>query len=346
MSAAPEPALLRFGAFTLDRERRQLLEHGRALDINARYFDALCLLAAHPGELIAKDRFLTEVWRGVPVTDEALTQCIRTLRRVLGDDASAPRFIQTVPKYGYRFVASDTPGSPVAARIHGDLSSATTLRIALGSAAAGVVVGAGYGLAGIGGADGGALSGVLVLAALTALAGLVAGFGIGSGIALADRLGSAAWKTIAGGALGGLFTGLVARLVALDSFAMLFGREPGAIAGAAEGLVFGAATGLAVWRARRAVTSPEHALAAAAAIGLVAGALAPLLGLRLMGGSLASLAASFPGSRLDLAQIGQWFGEDGFGQVAQALSGAGEAAVFVLGAVAALTAYRKVPGDL
>ena len=41
----------------------------------------------------------------MPVTDEALTQCIRTLRRKLGDDANRPRFIETVPKHGYRFIA-------------------------------------------------------------------------------------------------------------------------------------------------------------------------------------------------------------------------------------------------
>ena len=54
---------------------------------------------------MSKDRFLDEVWRGVPVTDEALTQCVRTLRRQLGDDAAEPRFIETVPKHGYRFIA-------------------------------------------------------------------------------------------------------------------------------------------------------------------------------------------------------------------------------------------------
>ena len=43
------------------------------------------------GKLVSKDRFLEEVWRGVPVTDEALTQCIKTLRRQLGDDAARAR---------------------------------------------------------------------------------------------------------------------------------------------------------------------------------------------------------------------------------------------------------------
>ena len=63
------------------------------------------MLVGEAGKLVTKDRFLDEVWRGVPVTDEALTQCIKTLRRQLGDDAASPRFIETVPKHGYRFIA-------------------------------------------------------------------------------------------------------------------------------------------------------------------------------------------------------------------------------------------------
>src|SRR6478735_7480835 len=62
--------------------------------------------AGADGRLVSKDRFLAEVWRGIPVTDEALTQCIKTLRRQLGDDAGNPRFIETVPKHGYRFLAT------------------------------------------------------------------------------------------------------------------------------------------------------------------------------------------------------------------------------------------------
>ena len=75
------------------------------VELNARYLDALALLVREQGRLVSKDRFLDEVWRGVPVTDEALTQCIKTLRRQLGDDAVSPRFIETVPKHGYRFIA-------------------------------------------------------------------------------------------------------------------------------------------------------------------------------------------------------------------------------------------------
>src|SRR6476659_399309 len=75
----------RFEDFALDAGDRRLRRGDAAVELNARYLD--------------------EVWRGVPVTDEALTQCIKTLRRQLGDDAANPRFIATVPKHGYRFIA-------------------------------------------------------------------------------------------------------------------------------------------------------------------------------------------------------------------------------------------------
>jgi DNA-binding winged helix-turn-helix (wHTH) protein len=68
------------------------------------------------GMLVSKDRFLDEVWRGVPVTDEALTQCIKALRRALGDEAASPRFIATVPKHGYRFIAPVAAGTAAASR--------------------------------------------------------------------------------------------------------------------------------------------------------------------------------------------------------------------------------------
>src|SRR3954470_16032831 len=93
-----------FEQFVLDPEDRQLRRGDDTVELNGRYFDALALLVREQGRLVSKDRFLDEVWRGIPVTDEALTQCIRMLRRQLGDDAARPRFIETVPKHGYRFI--------------------------------------------------------------------------------------------------------------------------------------------------------------------------------------------------------------------------------------------------
>ena len=92
------PGCFRFGPFLLNPADRRLMRDGAPVELNARYLDALALLVREQGRLVSKDRFLDEVWRGVPVTDEALTQCIRTIRRQLGDDAVRPRFIETVPK--------------------------------------------------------------------------------------------------------------------------------------------------------------------------------------------------------------------------------------------------------
>src|SRR6476620_1421112 len=103
-----------FDQFMLDPENRELRRGTAPVELNGRYFDALTLLVQESGKLVSKDRFLDEVWRGVPVTDEALTQCVRTLRRQLGDDAARPRFIETVPKHGYRFIA------PVSSTVEGD----------------------------------------------------------------------------------------------------------------------------------------------------------------------------------------------------------------------------------
>src|SRR3954447_26372573 len=93
-----------FEQFVLDPEDRQLRRGADTVELNGRYFDALALLVREQGRLVSKDRFLDEVWRGIPVTDEALTQCVRMLRRQLGDDAARPRFIETVPKLVSGFI--------------------------------------------------------------------------------------------------------------------------------------------------------------------------------------------------------------------------------------------------
>ena len=119
----------RFDAFLLDTDDRRLSRDGVPVEVSQRYLDALALLVGEAGRLVTKERFMAEVWAGVPVTDEALTQGIRTLRRALGDDAQVPRFIATVPKHGYRFVAEVTraAATPSSAAAPSD-----TLRLAIG----------------------------------------------------------------------------------------------------------------------------------------------------------------------------------------------------------------------
>lgn len=339
----------RFDRFTLDPGDRRLEKDGEPVEINARYLDALALLVSEEGRLVSKDRFLDEVWRGIPVTDEALTQCIKTLRRQLGDDASNPRLIETVPKHGYRFVAPverlGTPtGSPV--RFTGTWREFLLLGLAgtMGGAVAGIFGGLFYGFAATSPGVG-AASVLLVLLALTLLVALLGGAGVAFGIAASafapDNRGPIG---IAGGALGGLIVGAAVKLLGLDAFNLLFGRAPGEITGPFEGALIGGAVGFGGWIAGRA-PSVRRGAAVAALCGGGAGILIPLLGGRLMGGSLALLVDSFPGSRLRLDRIGRLFGEQDFGLASQTAMGGIEGALFAGCVVAGMLLARRALTD-
>lgn len=354
----------RFEPFQLDTGDRLLTRDGAPVELNARYLDALALLVGEEGRLVSKDRFLDEVWRGVPVTDEALTQCIRTIRRQLGDDAARPRFIETVPKHGYRFIApviriEAGPDTALAARSEPKAPArppwATLLPIATagmtGGGVAGVFGGLFYGL--IGSAQPlqsgmGATSIILVLVCLTAVVGLLGGGGIGLGIAVAGLATGRPWLTsTVGGAVGGMMVGAVVKLIGVDAFSLLFGQTPGEITGAAEGALLGGAIGFGIWLGRRigGPSSPGYGAGVAGLAGGAAGAIIPLLGGRLMGGSLQQLAHGFPGSRLGMDRMGALFGESSFGPVSQFITGSLEGALFgacVAGAV--LLARRGADG--
>ncbi len=337
-----------------------LERQGAPVELSGRYLDALTLLVQEAGKLVSKDRFMQEVWHGVPVTDEALTQCIKTLRRQLGDSAGSPRFIETVPKHGYRFVAPVTavdetrtsaapeakpPPAPALAspwRRFLLLGSAGTI----GAGLAGLIGGILYGFAGA--SDGaqpgtGAASVLLVLTSLSILVALVGGAGVSFGIAASAfaKRNDWLWST-AGGAAGGMAVGATAKLLGLDAFNLLFGHTPGDITGAGEGALLGGVVGLAAWASNRAAARAGRlSLALAAAAGAIAGAAISLGGGRMMAGSLDLLARQFPGSRLRLDPIGGMFGEVDFGPISQAMTAALEGALFTTCIVFAILLANK-----
>jgi DNA-binding winged helix-turn-helix (wHTH) protein len=333
-----------FEQFVLDPEDRQLRRGADTVELNGRYFDALALLVREQGRLVSKDRFLDEVWRGIPVTDEALTQCVRTLRRQLGDDAARPRFIETVPKHGYRFIAPvhciDGNNAPVTGAPHAAAPAwRDTLLLAIagtvGGGLAGFIGGLLYGF--IGASQPlqpgmGAASVLLVLLCVTMLVALLGAAGVALGIALARQHG--AWA-IAGGAAGGLFVGASFKLLGLDAFTLLVGQSPGEITGALEGFVIGAGTGAGAWLSRR-VASVRASAWVGAACGGVAGLAIALLGGRMMLGSLDLLARQVPGSRLRLDKISQLFGEASFGPVTRTVTSVLEGALFAAAVVSAM----------
>lgn len=291
---------MRFGEFQYQPDQRRLLKQGEPIDLSGRYLDALGLMLAEPGSLVTKDRFMDEVWRGVPVTDEALTQAIRALRKALGDDAASPRYIETVPKHGYRFIAPVDGGTAGAGQARPAILP-VGIAGAGGGAIAGVVGGLFYAIMGGGAA-------LLVLVALTAALGAVGGAGIGFGIGIGRALAGRSLASDAlGGAAGGLVIGALARLLGIDAFTAFFGDAPMAMTGAFEGLFLGTATGLVVGLGSH---RKRNALAKGGLAGAVAGLLIGLMGGRLMAGSLALLEATFPGAGQPLAMPfpgGFWF---------------------------------------
>lgn len=340
-----EPAIYRFAGFELDSAERQLRRDGAEVPVNARYLDALILLVRERGQLVTKDRFMDAVWRGIPVTDEALTQCIRTLRRTLGDEAGDPRFIATVPKFGYRFVgvvegegeAAAAPPFPPPSEP--PLPTAQTLTWQMGTTgtagavAAGVIGGLSYGVLGATlavPAQSGALSFVLVLACITIAVAAIGGGAVAFGVAAAaQRGGPGSPLTIVGGALAGLIIGAIAKLLGIDAFALLLGRAPEGITGAPEGLALGTAVGLAHWIAmRRAGSSKRHAALAGMILGAMAGLTIAMLGGRLLAGSIDVLTQTMDGARLDLGRIGALFGETGFGLRSRIVTSVAEGALF------------------
>lgn len=105
----PNASRYRFGEFMLDVSDRQLWRGDTRIDLNARYLDALVLLIRERGTLVGKKQFFEEVWSDVVVSDSALAQCIKEIRKQLGDDASNPRYIKTVSGHGYRFIGEAEP---------------------------------------------------------------------------------------------------------------------------------------------------------------------------------------------------------------------------------------------
>ena len=90
----------RFGEFTLSPTRRSLERNGREVPLIPRYFDLLVLLVERRPEALHRHTIFDRVWPDVVVSDGALTQAVRTLRRALGEDGGGGVFIRTVSRHG------------------------------------------------------------------------------------------------------------------------------------------------------------------------------------------------------------------------------------------------------
>jgi len=123
MEATARPRRTRFGAFEVDLRSGEVYKHGIRLKLQDQPFQVLALLLEHPGDVVKREELRQKLWPGDTFVDfdTGLNSAIKKLRDVLADSAEEPRYIETLPRRGYRFIApvenGDLP-APAVGKIH------------------------------------------------------------------------------------------------------------------------------------------------------------------------------------------------------------------------------------
>lgn len=111
--AVRPPRAYRFDDFRVEPATFQLLKGDAVVHIEPKALELLVYLIEHRERVAGKQELLDEVWRGTVVTENALTRAVAQIRKVLGDDLHSPRYLQTIPTRGYRFIAPLLDDSPI-----------------------------------------------------------------------------------------------------------------------------------------------------------------------------------------------------------------------------------------
>jgi len=125
------PAIQRFGAFELDLKAGELRKKGVRIKLQEQPFQVLAVLLQHPGEVVTREELRSMIWSADTFVDfdNSLNSAINKLRDALGDSSNSPRFIETLPRRGYRFLSPVTNDGQRAladgADVLSDLHSAT-----------------------------------------------------------------------------------------------------------------------------------------------------------------------------------------------------------------------------
>ena len=101
-----------FGAFVLDADTRQLLRDGHEVHLSPKSFDLLSTLIGSRPKALSKDQLQETLWPQSFVSEGNLSVLVSEIRHALDDDPGAPRFVRTVPRFGYAFVAETHHDAP------------------------------------------------------------------------------------------------------------------------------------------------------------------------------------------------------------------------------------------
>jgi TolB-like protein/DNA-binding winged helix-turn-helix (wHTH) protein len=105
----PKVTMLRIGDWRINPTSGQISRNGETARVEVRTMRLLLCLAEHAGEVVSIDDLRSQVWSDVTVAPDSVYQAVTSLRRLLGDDPKQPNYIETVPRLGYRMVATVNP---------------------------------------------------------------------------------------------------------------------------------------------------------------------------------------------------------------------------------------------
>ena len=107
MASEPQPGrAVRFGVFELDLRAGELRKSGVKIRLQEQPFQVLAALLEHPGDVVTREELINRLWPDGTVVDyeHSLGTAVNKIRQALGDSADNPRFVETVPRRGYRFI--------------------------------------------------------------------------------------------------------------------------------------------------------------------------------------------------------------------------------------------------
>ncbi len=116
MGPVPPPRLIRFGVFELDLRSGELQKQGRKVRIEGQPVQVLICLLESPGELVTREELHRKLWPADTFVnfETGLNAAVKRLRQALNDSADNPRFVETLPRRGYRFIAPMQAVAPAA----------------------------------------------------------------------------------------------------------------------------------------------------------------------------------------------------------------------------------------
>src|SRR5579862_3217305 len=117
MEATNRTGTMRFGAFEVHLRSGEVYKHGIRLKLQDQPFQVLAVLLEHPGDLVTREELRRKLWSSDTFVDfdTGLNSVIKKLRDALSDSAEDPRYIETLPRRGYRFIARVENGPPLTA---------------------------------------------------------------------------------------------------------------------------------------------------------------------------------------------------------------------------------------